>query len=684
VQKIGIDIGGTFTDVVYVDETTTLTLKVPSTPDDPSVAALDALQRLRDAHGVDLSLVDALGHGTTVATNALIQRRGGRTALITTTGFRDVIEIGRLGRPPQAIYDVHYQPPAPLIPRQLRFEVAERVTYQGTVERPLRVACVRTLAEQLRQLQVESVAVCLLYSFLAPAHEHLIQEMLTAALPGIPVLCSCDILPERREYERTSTTAISAYLAPTVTRYLTHMVAELRDIGVQRQMYVMQSNGGLNTPQTAVANPGRLLLSGPAAGVVAAASIGLQAGFPNLISMDMGGTSFDVALVQEGQCVLRVDNRVEGVVCNLPMLNITTIGAGGGSIAWLDTAGRLHVGPHSAGAQPGPACYGQGGRAPTVTDANLVLGWLNADTGAKRLQPHLAAQAIASDIATPLGMTLQQAAAGIYRIVNAAMAGATRLVSVEKGFDPRDFTLLAFGGAGPVHAVAIAEELDIPWVLVPPYPGITSAVGLVLADVVHNFVQTLATELSRLRPRALQDAFAVLLGRAAQTLEADGVPPERRVYDRSLDLKYLGQGYTLSIPLSAPQVDETTLTTLLEHFHAHHDSLYGFRADDEPVELVNIRLRAIGRLSKVAQTPQALGIRDPHAAHCGERQAWAETQQRMQPYQIYERQRLHAGHVLSGPAIVEQADATTVIPPDWFGTVDSLSNLILGTEVWHG
>ena len=684
-RKIGIDIGGTFTDLVLTDGETSLTLKVPSTPDNPAAAALQALQLLREAHGIELESVQALAHGTTVATNALIQRRGGKTALVTTAGFRDVLEIGRLGRPPQAIYDVHYQRPAPIIPRQLRLEVDERVTYQGTVERPLRPAEVRQLAERLRALQVDSVAVCFLYSFLHPAHEHLVQEILQDTLPGVPVLCSCDILPERREYERTSTTAISAYLAPTVTRYIEYMVTQLHGLGVQRQMYIMQSNGGLNTPHTAVANPGSLLLSGPAAGVVAAATLGVQAGFANLISVDMGGTSFDVALIQHGRYLLSTENRLAEAVFNVPMLDITTIGAGGGSIAWLDSAGKLRVGPQSAGAQPGPACYGQGGEPPTVTDATLYLGLLNADNflgGAMRLQPGLAECAIQDHLATPLQMSVLQAAAGVYRIVNANMAGATRLVSVAKGYDPRDFALLAFGGAGPLHAVAIAEELDIPWVVVPRYPGMTSAAGLVVADIVHNFVQTAVSEFSQVTPEFLTGGFDALLQRAAATLDLDGVPPAQRRYDRSLDMKYVGQGYTLNIPVTEAVFTPETLLAIVERFHARHATAYGFRADDEPVEIINRRLQATGALPKPQPRPQPRGPRSPETACCGTRLAWVERQQDRQLYHIYDRDRLRAGHVLPGPAIVEQVDSTTVILPGWLGTVDGYGNLILGTEEW--
>ena len=684
-KKIGIDIGGTFTDLVYTDGASSHTLKLPSTPLDPGAAAIDGLRRLRDEHGADLSAIDAFAHGTTVATNAVIQRRGAKTALITTAGFRDVLEIARLGRPPEAIYDVHYQPIEPVIPRRLRFEVSERVNYRGEVTRALDADEVRALASTLRTLEVESIAVSLLFSFLHPAHEQRVKELLEHALPGIPVLCSSDILPERREYERTSTTAISAYLAPIVTRYIDQMMGELQAFDIGEQLYIMQSNGGLNTPQAATANPGRLLLSGPAAGIVAAARLGVQAGFDHLISMDMGGTSFDVALVQGGRCLLAAETRLQEAAFNLPMLDIHTIGAGGGSLAWLDTAGKLHVGPQSAGASPGPACYDQGGKAPAVTDANLVLGRLNPQKflgGAMSIRTELAESAINTDVAAPLGLSPAQAAAGMQRIVNANMAAATRLVSVAKGHDPRDFALLAFGGAGPLHAVAIAEELEIPWVLVPPYPGNTSAAGLVVADIVHNFVQSVVTERARITPEDLSAGFDTLRRRATETLEANAVSAPNRRFDLSLDIKYVGQGYTLEITLEDAPFDANTLSEIDEQFHTRHEAFYGFRADGEPIEIINLRLQATGLLEQTEVPPNPPGTPDPTPALTESRNAWAEDEQAMLPHQVFDRARLATGNVIPGPAIVEQTDSTTLVPAGWIAVVDPYDNLVIGKTAW--
>ena len=685
-KNIGIDIGGTFTDLVFSDEGQHITLKVPSTPDDPSVAAIEALRQLRDRHGVELEAVDALSHGSTVATNALIQRRGGKTALITTAGFRDVLEIARLGRPPQAIYDIHYQHPEPVVPRALRFEIEERVNYRGDVERELNLAQLEVLAERLVELEVESVAICLLFSFLHPDHERQVKATLARLLPTTPVLCSSDILPERREYERTSTTAISAYLAPTVTRYIEQMREDLERLEMTRRFYIMQSNGGLNTPETATSNPGSLLLSGPAAGIVAAARIGVQAGFPDLISMDMGGTSFDVALIQNGRCLFSNEALLDEAAFNIPMLDIKTVGAGGGSIAWLDNAGKLRIGPQSAGAQPGPACYGLGGDAPAVTDANLLLGFLDADKflgGAMRIETGLAENVVRDRVAKPLKMSVLEAAAGIRQIVNANMAGATRLVSVEKGHDPRDFALLAFGGAGPVHAVAIAEELEVPWVVVPRYPGATSAAGLVVADIVHDFVQSTITELSRMTPKRANDGFDTLIERARQRLQSNDVPSRQQHFERSLDIKYVGQGYTLEIAVPRSRITDDALTDIARRFHDRHEAFYGFRAEGEPVEIINFRLQATGELERITESPRSPTSRDPSVAHTGERMAWSPSRDSLISYQTYDRHLLETGAVVIGPAIVEQADSTTIVPPDWVAVVDGLENLIIGREEWQ-
>jgi len=685
IKKIGIDIGGTFTDLFLTDGTSWRTVKVPSTPENPAAAALQALGTVRDEWHVDLTDISALAHGTTVATNALIQRKGAKAALITTAGFRDVLQIARLGRPPQAMYDVHYQPPPQLIPRKLRFEVNERVNFRGDVQTALDVGEAHALATRLGELDVECVAVCLLYSFLQPAHEQQLKVILEETLPDVPVLLSSDVLPQRREYERTSTTAISAYLAPTVTRYIDEMMLELDDLGLGQDFYIMQSNGGLNTPSTVIKNPGTLLLSGPAAGIVAAAEIGAVTGFNDLISMDMGGTSYDVALVRDGDCVLSTDTRLDEAAFSVPMLDMKTIGAGGGSIAWLDNAGRLRVGPQSAGARPGPACYEQGGSAPTVTDADLVLGLLNADgflAGSMPIKLDAAASSIQHHVAEPLGLSVVEAAAGIRQIVNANMAGATRLVSVEKGNDPRDFALLAFGGAGPLHAVSIAEELEIPWVIVPRNPGITSAAGLVVADIVHDFMQTAVTEFESLSAPDLTAMFDQLLARAAATLEANRIGEDERRYHRSLDIKYVGQGYTLNIAVDDTSLTAASLAEIAERFHQRHETAYGFRADAEAIELIDVRLRATGRLPHVHSSAVLAGPSDPASAQIGMRPAWVDATNERCEHRLYEREQLRSGHLLTGPCIVEQTDSTTLIPPGWVATVDGYANLIIGTQAW--
>jgi len=687
--KVGIDIGGTFTDVILLDEQRTVTYKLPSTPDNPAQAALEGLATLVAREGIAPATVAMVAHGTTVATNTVIQRKGAKTALITTHGFRDVLEIARLGRPPEAIYDIQFATPPPLVPRHLRFEVRERVNYRGQVTQPLDEAEVVQLARHLRAAQIEAVAVCLLYSFLHPEHERTVKRLLQGELPQVEIFLSSDILPERREYERTSTTVIAAYLAPAVTHYIRHMQGELARLSLQDKFYIMQSNGGLNTPETAMLNPATMVLSGPAGGAIAAAYLGELAGFRDLISVDMGGTSFDVCLIRHGEQLLSTETKVFEHPLNVPMLDIHTIGAGGGSLAWLDAGGGLRVGPHSAGAHPGPACYGQGGMEPTVTDANVVLGFLNPAYllgGGMSIEPSLAAAAIRRAIGQPLGLLLPEAAEGIYRIINATMAGAIRVISVEKGYDPREFALIAFGGAGPVHAAELAEEMAIPWVLVPRHPGITSAAGLVLAELLHDYVQTLVAELSGLDLRRWNKLYGALEARGNLNLGRDRVPASDRLFQRLADLKYVGQGYHLTVPVPGGLLGEPERRMVLERFHARHEQLYGFAAPEEPVELVNVRVRAVGRLPRLQPAAMTAGPQDPRAAQVGERTAFFRRAGGMIRARVHDRTWLRPGHVIEGPAIVEQLDSTTVIPPEMSATVDGYENLVVGRAVWrqHG
>ena len=675
-RRIGIDIGGTFTDFYLVDGERVETFKLPSTPDDPARAALEGLRALQGRFAVSFEQLEAVGHGSTVATNAMIQRRGAQMALVATKGFRDILELGRLTRPPEALYNIQYEKPPELVPRHMIFEVDERVDSRGQAVRPLQEAEVVRLADRLKAAGVQSVAVALLFSFQNPMHEQKIRNGLARLLPGVPIYLSSDILPEIREFDRTSTTAISAYVGPLVVGYMERMLREITG----PKFFLMQANGGLTTLEMLRKRPVSLLGSGPAAGVVAAAAIGTAAGEANVVSVDMGGTSFDVSLIRDGRPVVTTEKKVGKYPLKVAVIDIQSIGAGGGSIAWLDGAKALRVGPHSAGADPGPACYGRGGQEPTVTDANLVMGLLNPENfagGGIRLDRSKAEQAIQRHVAGTLGMSAVDAAAGIRRIVNAAMAGAMRVVTVQQGYDPRGCVLMAFGGAGPTHAVELAEELDIPRVLVPRYPGITCALGLALADVSHDYVQTLLADVAAVDLEALTRRYRELEDQGHRGLEGDGLPKDRHAMRRSADMRYLGQGYHLEVPVPGGAIDRRALDGMCEAFHAAHEATYGFRNPGEPIELVNIRVTATGRMDKPPfQTTRESG-KDAAPARTGARDVYSREKGKAEAYTLYDRAKLQAGNEIAGPAIVEQPDSTTVIPRGYRGRVDGHLNIVI-------
>jgi len=675
-RRIGIDIGGTFTDFYLVDGERVETFKLPSTPDDPARAALEGLRALQGRFAVSFEQLEAVGHGSTVATNAMIQRRGAQMALVATKGFRDILELGRLTRPPEALYNIQYEKPPELVPRHMIFEVDERVDSRGQAVRPLQEAEVVRLADRLKAAGVQSVAVALLFSFQNPMHEQKIRNGLARLLPGVPIYLSSDILPEIREFDRTSTTAISAYVGPLVVGYMERMLREITG----PKFFLMQANGGLTTLEMLRKRPVSLLGSGPAAGVVAAAAIGTAAGEANVVSVDMGGTSFDVSLIRDGRPVVTTEKKVGKYPLKVAVIDIQSIGAGGGSIAWLDGAKALRVGPQSAGADPGPACYGRGGQEPTVTDANLVMGLLNPENfagGGIRLDRSKAEQAIQRHVAGTLGMSAVDAAAGIRRIVNAAMAGAMRVVTVQQGYDPRGCVLMAFGGAGPTHAVELAEELDIPRVLVPRYPGITCALGLALADVSHDYVQTLLADVAAVDLEALTRRYRELEDQGHRGLEGDGLPKDRHAMRRSADMRYLGQGYHLEVPVPGGAIDRRALDGMCEAFHAAHEATYGFRNPGEPIELVNIRVTATGRMDKPPfQTTRESG-KDAAPARTGARDVYSREKGKAEAYTLYDRAKLQAGNEIAGPAIVEQPDSTTVIPRGYRGRVDGHLNIVI-------
>jgi N-methylhydantoinase A len=674
--RIGVDIGGTFTDVVLADETTgaVSVVKVSTTPRDFAQGVMDGLQAAIRARGVPPAQVGWLAHATTVVTNALLQARGARTALITTRGCRDVLELRRSAR--ASLYDLFQDGPAVLVDRHHRLEVTERIDAQGQVVEPLDLGDVDAAIDFIRRHRIEAVAVCLLFSFLDDRHERAIGERLRRALPDLPVFLSSEVLPEIREFERTSTTAVCAYVGPILTSYLARLEDAVRGMGLPAP-WVMGSSGGVFSVAEGLRMPAMAVESGPAAGVIAAALVGRQRGLGNLISFDMGGTTAKASLIERGEIKTTSEYEVggggnvrrwlhgTGHPIRVPVIDLAEVSAGGGSIAWIDPGGVLRVGPESAGAEPGPVCYGQGGVRPTVTDADLVLGYLNPVAllgGALPVDVGRAREAIASQIAKPLGLGVVEAAAGIVNVVNAGMAGALRIVSVERGYDAREFTLVAFGGAGPVHAARLAQELDIRRVLVPPIPGGFSALGLVATDVRRDYVRTFYAALADVAPGDVAAAYAAMETEAYQMLRRAGVPEARWDVSRAADCRYPRQAYELTVPVAAGAVTRETLGGLARDFHARHRATYGHASPDEPVQCVNLRVAAVGRL-----TPLELGrapVAAPTAAAPSSRPVYFE-ETGLVSCPVLAREALAPGAAQAGPLIVESPDTTVVVPPTW-------------------
>jgi N-methylhydantoinase A len=669
-MKIGIDIGGTFTDFVIFDEKSGefRTFKRLSTPADPSESVLKGLEELRSQQADALDAGEeelAIVHGSTVATNALLERKGAVTALVTTRGFRDVLAIGRQVR--SDIYDFFSDRPAPLIPAERRLEVSERVDHNGRALVPLQADELPRLVEALQALGVESVAVSLLFSFLHPEHEQAIAEHLRAA--GFFVSPSHEILPEFREYERTSTTVINAYVSPIMDRYLGRLE---RELGAD-DFRIMQSNGGSIHAQQARSQAVRSILSGPAGGVVGAQFVAAAAGFDQIITFDMGGTSTDVSLCA-GEIQVTSEGEVGGLPIRIPLIDIHTVGSGGGSIAAVDAGGALRVGPESAGADPGPVCYGQGGTAPTVTDANLILGRLAPDYflgGRMGLAVDDARQALAR-LAQALGLKprpgldlAQTAALGVIQVTDAHMERALRVISVERGYDPGDFTLVSFGGAGGLHACNLARALGIPRVLIPPAASVLSAFGMLTADVIKDYVQTvmLAGDTAY---EQLARLIAPLAERGAAEIEAEGVSPERISLHRQLDIRYAGQSYELTVPLTP---------NLVQDFHAAHHRAYGHSDPAAPIEIVNLRLKAVGAVTRPALPAGEAGGADPGQALLARRPL--VTEEGLMDAPFYRGEKLRPGHRITGPAVIVQSDTTILLGAGDVAEGDGRFNLVV-------
>ncbi|SFY37468.1 N-methylhydantoinase A [Paracoccus pantotrophus] len=677
--RIGVDSGGTFTDVCLFDDTSgEVTIwKVSSTPDDPSRGITQGVAEGLEQVSASAETISFLGHGTTVATNALIQGRGVKTGLITTDGFRDLLEIGRQKRPD--LYDLQADKPETLVTRDLRLGVAERVRADGSVEEALDEGAFREAVRELKAQGVKSVAVSFLYSFLNDAHERRAAKIIAEEFPDAFTAISSDIAPEFREYERLSTTVVNAYLGPVMQGYVRALKKKLTDLGLKVAPQLTQSNGGVIAFDTAAEMPVRTVLSGPSTGVVAAQAIGRMTGIDNLITFDMGGTSSDVALLSGGECRVVNEAVVHGYPLKVPMLDIHTVGAGGGSIAYVDNGGLLKVGPRSAGANPGPACYGLGNDEPTVTDANVVLQTQNPEyllNGRMKIDRTLSVAAI-QKLADRLGMEMLETANGILDIVVANMAKAIRVISVQRGHDPRDYTLVAFGGAGPVQAARLARELGMGRVLIPRTPGVLCALGLLMTDLRSDFSATSLMRLDQATPEQVQAIFDDLRARAGAWFEAEGIAHPARVLNLAVDVRYAGQNYEIAVALPDDPVDAATFDTIREGFLAAHRQLYGFVAEGEPMQLVTFRAAASGLVQKADFVPQPLEGDDASAAVTGSRPVWMLEARDFVETTLYDRALLKPGNVVRGPAIIDQMDSTSVVPPGMAATVDPYLNLIL-------
>jgi N-methylhydantoinase A len=661
--RVGVDIGGTFTDLVGVDARGRLALAKSLTSPDYATGVLDCL----DQAAVASSQVHQLIHGSTIAINTVLQRQGALTGLLTTAGFRDVYEMGRGGR--YQPYNLTYRRPPPLIPRHRRLEVPERMAPDGSIVQPLDQPAARAAIRALGALKVEAIAVCLLHAYANPAHELALGELLAEELPEVDVVLSHRVLREFREFERTSTTVINAYLRPVIGRYLRRLREQLTGRGFAGGLWVMQSSGGRMTADEAEELPAALMESGPMAGAIAAGHVGTSLDERLVIAFDMGGTTAKACLVEAGQprvtTTYYVGGRAQEMPLLLPVVDILEVGAGGGSVAWLDDVGALKVGPRSAGAHPGPACYGRGGVEPTVTDANLVLGRLSAARflgGAMPLDVERATAALRTHIAEPLGLDLAEAAAGVIRIVDATMALAVRGVTVERGIDPRDCAMVAYGGAGPLHALAVARDLGAPRVIVPPFPGHFCAVGLLVADERHDYVRTWLVPLAAAPLAALDQAFAEMQAEAAATLDRADVAPAHRSYHRTLDLRYRGQAHSLGVPLDDGRLDAAALQAARRRFDAAHERTYGHAAPEEPLELLNLRLVALGHQPAMSLPAGADSRGAPEPVSVETREVGLEDG-RWVRCSVYSRARLQPGDRVEGPAVVEEPASTLLLYP---------------------
>lgn len=690
--RVGIDVGGTFTDLVAIDGKGRIeVVKSSSTPKDQSVGVEDTIITA----GLDMRNVSFLAHGSTVGANAVIENKGARTAIITTKGFRDVLELRRGQRvinKPSDMFNLQMDLPqdyvggySPLVERLYRFEVPERVDYRGNLVKPLDEDAVKHIAAELRDKNVEAVVICYYFSFINPQHEQRTKEILQELLPGVSISVSSEILPIIREYERLSTATVNAYIMPTVQRYLSNLRSKLATRGYNREFYVMQSSGGIMSATVAGLRPVYTIDSGPAAGVTASAQLGMMLGYPDVISFDMGGTTAKVCVVRDGKPEVTTSFWVDGkYFIGVPVMDMVEIGAGGGSIVWLDKAGAVHVGPHSAGADPGPACYKRGGTEPTVTDCDMILGYINSEYflgGDMKVDIEASKAALKKKIADKLGMGVAEAAHGVYRLVNANMLSAMRIITIQRGYDPRDFSLVVSGGAAAIHAVPMAQELRIPRVIVPLTPGAFSAVGLVTADARYDSHRSYVARTSQAAPERMGAIYKEIEEEALNRIRELGFKDEQIVLRYEIDMRYVGQAHEVNFEVPAelvhPKVTEETIKKLEDMFHHQHQYLFGHSSPKAPVEFITLTTTAVGPIARSDLLEIEKGSANPQQAMKKMRLVYFEDSKSHKNCPTYERSLLKANNVIVGPAIVEQMDTTIVIPPGYKANVDKYGNIII-------
>lgn len=682
---LGIDVGGTFTDFVVADERgEILPHKSPSTPHDPSEGVLRGLgeiaERLGREQGDFLADVSLIVHGTTVTTNAVLTERGAKTGLLTTQGFRDVLEMRRGVRSRKHLYDNKYVAPRPLVPRDLRLPVVERVDVAGAERTPLDLESLREAVERLQRERVDAVAVCFMHSYANPEHEQAARDVVAELLPGAFLSISSEVLPQVRLTNRVSTTAMNSYVGPVLRTYVDRLVARLAETSFGGVLLVMQSNGGVATPDIVGRFPVTTVLSGPAAGPVAGLAAVATRGSADCLVVDMGGTSFDASIAKDGEVGLTREGEINRHLISVPMTDIHTIGAGGGSIGWIDDGGLLHMGPQSAGADPGPAAYDRGGTEPTCTDADLLLGYVDPDYflgGRMRLSAERAHEAVERVVARPMELTPVEAAAAMYEVINLVMAAGTKDMALQRGHDPRELPLVVAGGAGPVHAGMMAVELGIPLVIVPRLSSVFCALGMLLADLRHDHVHSFSSLWSALDVDAARARVDAMVVRGLEALEHEGVAPERRHAFAAADLRYLGQHHEVTVPFAVEALSDDGLATIEDAFHARHDQLYGFASPGRPIEIVNLHVTVVGRRDRAAVEATYAAAATGAPSQKGARLAYLPSAGGLERVPVYDGDAMRPGHKLSGPAIVEESTTTVVVPEQFDLELDTSGSFIL-------